>query len=170
LDLDALGLVLDLHEHLQECISHPKYVEEWLESEGEASSNEDDNSKATVAGEGWDQSQGHFTDDQRSDQRQSNLIIVSSTGIFKHSVRWCTCVNSPDPYVQLVHAKLFPASFKHPKMAFTFEVLDHFHIDTLECKTAAMNFMSKIVWVSNETFSGKVPVRQSIFSSVLYVL
>jgi hypothetical protein len=66
--------------------------------------------------------------------------------------------------VQLVRAKLFPASFKHPETAFTFEVLDHFHIDALECKTAAMNFMSKIVRISNEAFPGKVPVRQPICS------
>ena len=155
-DLDALGLVLDLREHPQECISHTKCMEEWPESEGEASSDDDDDSEATVAGEGWDQSQGCFTDDQRSDWRsdwkQSNLIIISSTGIFKRSVRWCTCVNSPDPYVQLIRAKLFPASFKHPETAFTFEVLDHFHIDTLEYKMAAMNFMGKIVQVSNEAF------------------
>ena len=59
-------------------------------------------------------------------QSQSNLIIVSSTGIFKHTVRWCHCMTSLDQYVQLLCAKPFPASFKNPKTMFTFEVLDHF--------------------------------------------
>jgi hypothetical protein len=57
---------------------------------------------------------------------RSNLIIVSSTGIFKCSVRWCHCAKSSDQYVELLQAKLFPASFKNPKTAFTFEVLNHF--------------------------------------------
>ena len=65
-------------------------------------------------------------------QSQSNLIIVTSTSIFKHSVRWCHCANSSDKYVQLLHARLFPASFKNLQTAFTFEVLDHFQVDALE--------------------------------------
>lgn len=58
---------------------------------------------------------------------RSKIIIVSSTGIFKRTIRWCYCAKSADQYVQLLlHAKLFPASFKNPKTAFTFEVLDNF--------------------------------------------
>jgi hypothetical protein len=73
---------------------------------------------------------------------QSHITIVSSTSIFRQLV---CCTKTPDDYVQLLlHAKLFLASFKNPKTAFTFEVLDHFQLDALECKMAAMNFMSKI--------------------------
>ena len=89
---------------------------------------------------------------------KSNLIIVSSTGIFKRQVLWCRCPNRSKPYVQLLHAKLFPASFKRPTTAFTFDVLDYFRIDALECKTAAMNFMSKLGRISNEAFPADVPV------------
>jgi hypothetical protein len=90
---------------------------------------------------------------------KSNLIIISSTGIFRRSVRWCHCAKSPRQYAQLLlRAKLFPASFKNPKTAFTFEVLDHFRLDSLECKTAAMNFMSKISRITNEAFPSQVPV------------
>lgn len=92
---------------------------------------------------------------------KSNLIIVSSTGIFKRWVIWCRCPNATKPYIQLLRAKLFPASFKRPSTAFTFDVLDHFRIDALECKTAAMNFISKLVRISNEAFPADVPV--SIF-------
>src|SRR6202050_2530441 len=94
---------------------------------------------------------------------RSDLTVVSSTGIFKCSVRWCNCTKSPDQYVQLLLcAKLFPASFKNPKTAFTFEVLDHFQINALECKTAAMNFMSKLVRITNEVFPSRVPVSGPI--------
>jgi hypothetical protein len=94
---------------------------------------------------------------------RSHITIVSSTGIFKRSIRWCHCAKTPDDYVQLLlRAKLFPASFKNPKTAFTFEVLDHFQLDALECKTAAMNFMSKIKRITNEAFPSRVPVNVPI--------
>jgi hypothetical protein len=90
---------------------------------------------------------------------QSTLTIVSSTGIFWHSIHWRHCTKSLDQYVQLLlHAKLFLASFKNPKTAFTFEVLDHFRVDALECKTAVMNFMSKICRITDEAFLAWVPV------------
>jgi hypothetical protein len=76
---------------------------------------------------------------------KSNITIVSSTGICTQSVQWCKCAKSPDRFVELLLcAKLFLASFKNPKTAFMFEVLDHFQVDALECNTAAMNFMSKL--------------------------
>ncbi|KAI0245232.1 hypothetical protein BJV78DRAFT_1140113, partial [Lactifluus subvellereus] len=76
---------------------------------------------------------------------RSSLVIISSTGIFHQSIRWCHCTKSPAQYTQLLLcAKLFPASFKNLKTAFTCEVLNHFQVDALECKTVAMNFMSKI--------------------------
>jgi CxC2 like cysteine cluster associated with KDZ transposases len=90
---------------------------------------------------------------------RSNITIVSSTGIFTRSIRWCSCAKSTRQYAQLLlRAKLFPASFINLHTTFTFEVLDHFQIDSLECKTAAMNFMSKIGRITNEAFPSKVPV------------
>jgi CxC2 like cysteine cluster associated with KDZ transposases len=103
---------------------------------------------------------------------RSKLTIVSSTGIFTRSIRWCHCATSSRQYTQLLlRAKLFPASFKNPKTAFTFEVLDHFRVDALECKTAAMNFMSKIQRITNEAFPSQVPVslpiRRNIFRQLI---
>ena len=108
---------------------------------------------------GW---QGPFERGMYS-QLQSNLIIVTSTSVFKCSVWWCQCANSSEKYVQLLHVRLFPASFKNPKTTFTFEVLDHFWVDTLECKTAAMNFMRKIQQISNEAFPSDVAVGIRLF-------
>ena len=106
-----------------------------------------------------DESEPQETTDWRTNcQSQSNLTIVSSVGIFKRSVRWCHCMKSSDQYIQLLRAKLFPASFRNPKTVFTFEVLDHFRLDALECKTSAMNFMSKIQRITNEAFPSNVPV------------
>ena len=78
---------------------------------------------------------------------------------------------SPDRFVELLlHAKLFPASFKNPKTAFTFEVLDHFQVDALECKTAAMNFMSKLWRMTNEAFPSRVPVSNPIDRTFILII
>ena len=150
-DLDQLGYFLDLRRHTHECSSAAPNMNESLGSNHDLS--EDDDGNADHPGE--------------LIPARSNLIIVSSTGIFKRTVVWCRCANTPKPYVQLLRAKLFPASFTRPSTAFTFEVLDHFRIDALECKTAAMNFISKIVRISNEAFPASVPVRIRIFHAII---
>lgn len=146
------GLTLDLHHYPDPCPS--------------------ERNAASADNCGFDESEGsdefpNVDDPEPTGHPQSrlrsHLTIVTSTGIFTRTVRWCACVTSPGQYAQLLlRAKLFPASFKHPQTAFTFEVLDHFRIDSLECKTAAMNFMSKIGRITNEAFPSKIPVSRVI--------
>ncbi|KAG2108609.1 uncharacterized protein F5147DRAFT_799314, partial [Suillus discolor] len=62
-------------------------------------------------------------------------------------------------HLQLLQAGLFPASTTRPRTAFTFEVLDHFLIDALECKTSAMSFFEKIRRLTNNAFPDTVPDR-----------
>ena len=47
-------------------------------------------------------------------------------------------------------------------MAFTFEVLDHFHIDAMECKTAALNFYNKLRRLTNNVFPTTAPVSVNL--------
>ena len=100
---------------------------------------------------------------------KSTLTVVTSTGICKRSIWWCTCSTSSDKYIQHIRARLFPASFKNPQTVFTFEVLDHFRLDALECKTAAMNFMSKICRMTDEAFPSRVPVSYPLCQIQLIV-
>ena len=154
-DLDMIGMVLDLRQHKHECNNPAQPTGYPLGSDDDLS--EDDVNRV-----------GSFTFPHSGRHRsmKSNLIIVSSTGIFKRSIRWCHCANSPEPFIQLLRARLFPASFATPSSAFTFKVLDHFRIDALECKTAALTFMSKIRRISNEAFPSKVPVRAMRFKMI----
>jgi hypothetical protein len=54
--------------------------------------------------------------------------------------------------------RLYPSTIKYPATAFTFSVLDNFHIDAVECKTSAYNFFNKIRRVTNNEFPDTVPV------------
>jgi hypothetical protein len=86
------------------------------------------------------------------------VSIVHTTGVFRHRVRWCGCDNAPDKATQLFQMQLFPASLQRPSTAFTFDSLDYFYIDAMECKTAAASFSSKIRRLTNNAFPHMVPV------------
>jgi hypothetical protein len=61
--------------------------------------------------------------------------------------------------MQLMMAGLFPATFHNLKTAFTFRVLEEFHLDNLECKTTPSQFFSLLQRLTNEEFPNIVPVR-----------
>jgi hypothetical protein len=86
------------------------------------------------------------------------LVIVHSTGVFQQKVRWCGCTGPQDHHLQLLRCRLFPASFTRPRTAFTFDVLDHFHIDSMDCKTAAMSFFAKLRRFTDNAFPHTVQV------------
>ncbi|KAG1866103.1 hypothetical protein F4604DRAFT_1881801 [Suillus subluteus] len=90
----------------------------------------------------------------------SNLVIMHSTGVYSHHVSWCQCPGAEkDRHLHLLKAKLFPASITRPQSAFTFNVLDNFLIDALECKTSAMSFYQKLRRFTNNAFPDKIPDR-----------
>lgn len=148
-DLSNLGLVLDLeHDRHSPCNTETSRTNLHDEQQlSDFTSDDEDEAHPPLS---------------TSRSLKSNLIVVSSSGIFTRAVRWCQCANSAgygQKRVQLLlRAKLYPASFHDPKTVFTFEVLDHFRIDALECKTAAMNFMNKIKRMTREAFPDEVPV------------
>jgi hypothetical protein len=98
------------------------------------------------------------------------LVMVHTTGVFQHRVRWCTCIGCPDRHIQLLQMRLFASSIKRPRTVFTFDVLDHFYVDAMECKTAGHSFFSKLRRLTNNAFPHMVPVRPSSTPSLIYLL
>ena len=88
------------------------------------------------------------------------FTVVHSTGIFVHRLRWCRC-NNPSPedrHLQLLRSSIFPSTVTKPQTRFTFDILDHFLIDALECKTSARSFYQKLRRFSNNAFPDSLPV------------
>jgi hypothetical protein len=88
--------------------------------------------------------------------------IVDKSGVHTHNIKYCMCGGAPPADIQLWQMGLFPASFSQPKTAFTFQVLDDFLLDNLECGTSAMNYYSKLRRMTTSVFPHQVPVRQFI--------
>ena len=95
----------------------------------------------------------------RNDKDGNRLItIIARSGVHEIGIRWCCCINAPERDMQLMAAGLFPATFRNPKTAFTFRVLEEFHLDNLECKTTPSQFFSRLRRLTNDEFPNTVPV------------
>ncbi|KAI6155971.1 hypothetical protein BKA82DRAFT_3967208, partial [Pisolithus tinctorius] len=80
------------------------------------------------------------------------LTVVDTGGVHFCNVQYCNCPGSEDSHLQLTMASLFPATTKAPRMAFTFQVLDDFIRDNVECGTSTMNYYSKLQRVTSSAF------------------
>jgi CxC2 like cysteine cluster associated with KDZ transposases len=97
---------------------------------------------------------GHY-----DDKGNAIIAVVDRSGIHEIGVSWCRCPEAPELDMQLMMAGLFPATFRNPKTAFTFRVLEDFHLDNLECKTTPSQFFSRLRRLTNDEFPNTVPVR-----------
>src|SRR5882724_11403938 len=89
---------------------------------------------------------------------QDTLVIAHSNGVFHHHIQWCAFPGSPPHHIQLFRHGLFSASVIWPKTAFTFDVLDHFYMDAMECKTAGLSFFQKLRRFTNNAAPASIPV------------
>jgi hypothetical protein len=72
-------------------------------------------------------------------------------------------------YAQLLRLGLYPSSVERPETAFTFSLLDYFHIDAVECKTSAHNFYNKLRRLTDSVFPYKVPVSAVSIYTISYL-
>ena len=141
------GYILHLGHHGGMC---PGTEDPWLDIDGDIHITED----ADLFQDGLDGKPKDIMED-------GVVHMVHTTGVFKHKVRWCRCPGAPEKAVQLFQMRLFPASHLRPATVFTFDVLEHFHIDAMECKTAAASFMKKLCRLTNKAFPHVVPVSST---------
>ena len=89
------------------------------------------------------------------------ITIIDRSGIYEIGIRWCCCPNTAKHNMQLMVAGLFSATFWNPKTAFTFRVLEEFHLDNLECKTTLSQFSSHLRRLTSDEFPNTVPIGQA---------
>lgn len=87
------------------------------------------------------------------------FTVIDSNGVHATRLSFCNCPRAPDPITQLMRARLFPATTREPKTAFTLKVLKEFHLHNLESKQAAYDYMGAIRRLTDNAFTADVPVR-----------
>ncbi|KAH9173120.1 hypothetical protein EDB89DRAFT_2114027 [Lactarius sanguifluus] len=91
------------------------------------------------------------------------ITVVDRSGVHEIGVSWCRCPEAAEHDMQLMMSGLFPATFQNPKTAFTFRVLEEFHLDNLECKTTPSQFFSHLRRLTSNEFPNTVPDRYQEF-------
>ncbi|KAF8157650.1 hypothetical protein K438DRAFT_2073948 [Mycena galopus ATCC 62051] len=88
------------------------------------------------------------------------FTIVHGNGVHATKLAFCGCqelpINKPR---QLMRSRLFPATAKDPKTAFTFSMLKEFSLHNLESKKAAYDYLGAILRLTDNGFTADVPVR-----------
>ncbi len=158
-DLDILDLVISLGHSGQLCPGYASQVlgreegvdSEWVDVEGldEADLVEDEGLLCCGM------EMGSKVQENRSGDY---MVFVDISGVFQRRIQPCVCINAPPLHLQLFQMELFPATITKPSTAFTFRLLDQFHLESMECKTPANSFYSKLRRCTNEAFPSSVPV------------
>jgi hypothetical protein len=91
-----------------------------------------------------------------------DFTVVDTTGIHTFPVPFCECIGAPHHRIQLLRAQWMPASVERPQSAFTFDVLDTFHLITLQGKLSAFDFYYALEHKTNNTGIDKPKVRLSL--------
>lgn len=73
-----------------------------------------------------------------------SFTVVHLTGIHSIHLCYCGCRGAPERRIQLLRLGWFPASLKSPETAFTFDLLNTFHILNLQSKIALFDFWNAI--------------------------
>ncbi|KZP29569.1 hypothetical protein FIBSPDRAFT_884962 [Athelia psychrophila] len=98
-------------------------------------------------------------------QYSQTVTLVAVNGFFKHNVAWCHCLvegKRVSAAMQLFTERLFPATHTRPETAFTFDLLDYFWVDMMECKTANQSFIRKLGKITNPDFPEDSPLYHQL--------
>jgi CxC2 like cysteine cluster associated with KDZ transposases len=95
---------------------------------------------------------GHPCEAVYDDGTKHNFIIVDTNGVHSTRLRFCACHDAPSLVDQLLHARLFPATFDDPRTAFTFSVLKSFEAHHHESAESAYSFISALRHLTDALF------------------
>ncbi|KAJ7701065.1 hypothetical protein B0H16DRAFT_1748807 [Mycena metata] len=86
-----------------------------------------------------------------------DFVVIDVHRIHEVAVEFCGCETAQPHDIQLLRARWYPCTGKHPRTASTFRVLKRFCLTTLESHCAAKEFYMSIVRESDNT--GTVLIR-----------
>lgn len=91
------------------------------------------------------------------------MTVIHTSGVHHMPVIFCGCPGAPMEDLQLFRIGLYPATYKRCQTVFTFQLLDDYLLDNLECKTSATHYFSKLRRITNFAFPHSIPVGMFIY-------
>ena len=98
----------------------------------------------------------------RNEKRK--MTIVHDGGVHELEVSFCACPLHPPDFVQLVQARLWPATWTVPRTALTFDVLAHFQQLSTKCNTTAHDFYKYLAGLTDQELLDDVTVRMLVYT------
>lgn len=92
------------------------------------------------------------------------ILVIDLSGAHYINVQFCACTQGSkwvEPYRQLLRMRWYPASFRRPSTAFTFDLLDTYHKLTLQGKLNLYDFYVAVLQRSDNCGRKKVLVSRS---------
>lgn len=95
-----------------------------------------------------------------SPQKSANddFVIIDSDGIHEVALDFCGCESAAPTVLQLLRARLFPATTLQPKTAATFRVLETFQMLSHTAKVSGHEYVISIARRTNNTITADVRV------------
>jgi hypothetical protein len=87
------------------------------------------------------------------------VCIVHVNGLHFMPVYPCACDNAGSEDLQFLTMALWPSTYNNIKTLFTFQLLDDYLLDNLECKTSGQAYFTKLRRVTSRAFPTSVPDR-----------
>ncbi|KAF9457802.1 hypothetical protein BDZ94DRAFT_1285142 [Collybia nuda] len=82
-----------------------------------------------------------------------DFLIVDSSGLHEVALDFCECERAPSHSLQLMRARLYPATGTNPRTAASFRVLRQFHLLSFESKCSGYEFYNSLARLTDNTGS-----------------
>lgn len=99
------------------------------------------------------------------DKKRDDFCIVDSNGVHEVGLDFCTCSLAQNREIQLLRARLYPATTTNPATAATFRVLRHYHLVSLEGKVSAHHYYNALARMTNNNGVFQPRVRSLVWNS-----
>ena len=90
------------------------------------------------------------------------MTVVHTSGVHHLPIVFCGCSGAAAEDIQLLRVGLYPSTYKSCQTVFTFQLLDDYLLENLECKTSATHYYSKLRRITNFAFPNSIPVCCSV--------
>ncbi|KAJ7929448.1 hypothetical protein B0H13DRAFT_2228508 [Mycena leptocephala] len=101
-------------------------------------------------------------------KKAEGFCIVDTNGIHEVTLDFCTCGRAQAHDVQLLRARLFPATTTRPPSAATFRVLRKFHLMSFETKCSTYEFYNALARESNNTGNFSHGLETNVYVKILF--
>ncbi|KAF8215615.1 hypothetical protein K438DRAFT_1560258, partial [Mycena galopus ATCC 62051] len=94
----------------------------------------------------------------------SDFVVLHDNSIHQVHINFCDCDQGghEEPFIQLLCEGWYPATHERPQTVATFQVLDRFHMQTLQAKTTTYDFYTVLERLISNT-GVKLPDRYQPF-------